>query len=134
VRKAEQRLWDTLRRRAPREAWIQRLENIVGEGWPDVYAVGTARRAVWIELKAPTRPKRSTTPLLGRQGLNPDQINWHLKAHSHGIPTFVLARDDTGELFLFPGEHAAKINGFDISTARLFSVADNWSDIFLMML
>ena len=59
MRLKEQRLWDAMRKAAPKGVWLQRVENIVVDGMPDVYAVETEGGACWVELKAPVRPKRA---------------------------------------------------------------------------
>jgi hypothetical protein len=125
MRQKEQRLWDTMRRNAPRGLWIQRVENLVMAGMPDLYVEG-----VWVELKAPTRPKRDTTPLLGREGLNPDQVNWHLQAARKNVRSYVLIRDDLGHLYLLRGVHAAELNGWPRSRVVLDSLADDWPGVF----
>jgi hypothetical protein len=125
MRKAEQRLWDTMRRRAPRELWLQRIENLVGEGVPDVYAAGP-----WIELKAPHRPVRASTPLLGKkEGLRPAQIAWHAKASSVGVRSFILIRDDSGRLYLLPGALAEDVNGWTAAECDRESVANHWEGV-----
>ena len=63
MRKAEQKVWDTMKRKAPKELWLQRIENIVGDGMTDVHSSHTTGREKWIELKAGKLPKRTTTPL-----------------------------------------------------------------------
>lgn len=124
----EQRLWDTMRKAAPTGFWLQRVENVVGDGMPDVYCVETG--ACWVELKAPARPKRASTRFLGDEGLRPSQINWHLKAASKNQRTYVLIRDDKRELFLIEGKFATDMNDWPIDVMREASLADNWEAIF----
>lgn len=127
MRKAEQRLWDTMRRRLPDAWWAQRVENIVGEGMPDVYVEpGHA----WVELKAPRRPSRSTTPLLGsKEGLRSSQIAWHARAAALGVRSFVLVRDSEGELYLLPGGLAPDINTWTAEECARESVANHWEGV-----
>lgn len=125
MRKAEQNLWDTMHARLGRRVWLQRVENAVGVGMPDVYAQGT-----WIELKAPARPSRASTPLLGsRAGLRPSQINWHRKAHHTGVPSFILIRDDHRALYLIPGGYAGRVNAWTVEECDKVSVANHWEGI-----
>lgn len=124
MRKQEQRLWDTMRRQLGNEVWLQRVENVAGEGMPDVYCAGP-----WVELKAARRPKRRTTPLLGADGLRQSQINWHLKAHQLGIPSYILIRDDHGALYLVPGFFAAKLNAMTQRQVHDYSVGLCWEDV-----
>jgi len=127
MRKAEQRLWDTMRRHAPIGAWAQRIENLLGEGMPDVFVAP----ASWVELKAPHRPARpGRTPLLGNaEGLRTAQINWHIRASQAGIRSYILIRDDTGALFLIPGYHATGLNKWVIEKVEEASVANHWEGI-----
>ena len=127
MRQKEQRLWDCLKRHAPSELGLQRVENLVGDGMPDVYSDGTG---CWVELKAPTRPKRASTPLLGEsEGLRVSQKNWIQIAVAHGRKVFVLIRDDGGELFLIPGKFAATVNQMTSAELRCSSRADDWQEI-----
>lgn len=130
MRLKEQRLWDAMRKAAPKGVWLQRVENIVVDGMPDVYAVETEGGACWVELKAPVRPKRATTRLLGDEGLRPSQINWHLKAASMNQRTYVLIRDDKLELFLIEGKFATDMNDWPLSVVREASLAGDWPSIF----
>lgn len=136
ARLPEQRLWDTMRRNKPPQAWLQRMENAVGSGMGDVYAVGLCDRgedcSAWVELKAPRRPRRASTPLMGdKQGLRkPSQVNWHMKAAAQRMRTYVLIRDNHKELFLIAGWHADTVNQMSVQELRDISLASNWPDIF----
>lgn len=90
MRKAEQKFWDCLKRAAPSDFWLQRVENTLVAGMPDVYCAWDGG-AAWIELKTPKAPARVETKLLG-ESLSQDQVNWHIKAKSLEIPTFIAIR------------------------------------------
>lgn len=126
MRRQEQRLWDTMKRRAPGGWWLQRFENAVGVGMPDVYVVPGG---AWVELKAPDRPMRADTALLGPQGLSQPQINWHLKAASYGIPTYILIRDSENALHLIEGRYAEEVNYWNVQQCDEMSVANHWEGI-----
>ena len=127
MRKKEQKLWDTFARHAPAALDLQRVENLVGAGMPDVYVGGTG---CWVELKAPNVPARETTRLLGTEGLNVDQINWHLKAARSGrVNTFVLVRDSSSRLYLVPGNFAATMNDLPADELDSYSLASTWERI-----
>ena len=120
MRKKEQLLWDSFRRNMPPALDLQRVENIVGDGMPDVY-IGCSGK--WVELKAPPERKRPTTPLLGREGLRTSQINWHLKHSAMNAPeSFILVRTFAGELLLVPGRVAPIINALSLDSMRKVSV------------
>jgi hypothetical protein len=130
MRKAEQALWDTMRRNKPAGCWLQRIENMAGSGEPDVLVI-RMNFCGWAELKAPMRPKRETTALLGKkEGLRPSQINWHLKAATYGVPTYILIRDNHGALLLVPGSLAKEVNNLARNELKKRSVAESWKTIF----
>jgi hypothetical protein len=129
MRKKEQLLWDALKRNALDEMWLQRVENVVGDGMADVL-VGCSDK--WVELKAPSSKKRAITPLLGKdEGLRTSQINWHLKRSfmPDAKPSYVLIRTAEGELLLLPGHLAPMINAMGIESARQCSLASSWPEI-----
>lgn len=134
MRKPEQLLWDAMKRNLPKDLDLQRVENLVGEGMPDVYV---GRSGKWVELKAPPRiPARANTPLLGdRWGLRTSQKNWHIKHHSHrgskDRPSYVLIRiAATGELMLIHGCVAESINQLSYGLLKAgFVIANDWRQI-----
>jgi hypothetical protein len=133
VRLKEQRLWDAMKRAAPKEFWLQRVENVVGDGMPDVHSccrVSCAASLTWVELKAVTRPKRIATRFLGNEGLRTSQISWHMKAASMSVRSFVLVRDDHKALYLVQGKFADAMNEWDLPTFESHSIAGNWKEIF----
>ena len=130
MRLKEQKLWDTMKRNKPSMFWLQRIENSVGDGMADVVCIARPQIS-WVELKAPIRPKRETTPLMGKkEGLSVGQINWHLKMVNKGQRAFVLIRDDTGELFLVPSKYAATMNESTVKELRQISVAFTWESVY----
>lgn len=112
MRKQEQRLWDTMRTRLGHLAKLDRVENVALAGMPDVYVCRGSGPDFWVELKAPNRPKRKTTPLLGeREGLSPEQINWFIEcAMKRGTEAYILIRDSAANMYLFPGRDAHFLN------------------------
>lgn len=129
MRKKEQRLWDMMKRRAPKTAWLQRVENIVAEGMPDVHVSGPESEC-WVELKAVTLPRRETTRVLGTEGLRPSQINWHLKAGTKSIRSYILIRDDVGMLYLIEGRHAASVNEWPMAKLEERNIGWGWDNIY----
>jgi hypothetical protein len=111
----EKRLWERLR-----DGWglqikqaggrIERVENAVGAGMPDVNGCLSGVE-FWIELKvAPKWGVRRPT-FRAHRGLEPAQINWLLSEYRAGGKSFVLAQIDK-EVFLVPGELAQTFNDF----------------------
>jgi len=121
MRQKEQKLYDAFRDANPGRVWLQRIENLLGSGMPDIHYSGGGSVG-WIELKAPIAPVRRTTRLLGTDGLNKDQINWHLYYAQHGGISWVLIRDDKRRMFLIRGNHAANMN--DMTAAELESISE----------
>ena len=128
MRKPEQLLWDAMKQHTPAALWLQRVENVVGEGMPDVY-VGCSGK--WVELKAAERiPIKSTTPLLGRGGMRQSQINWHLKnASLVDAPLSYVLVSAGKALFLLRGHLAMDINEFTFDDMTNRSCADTWDAI-----
>lgn len=131
MRQKEQKLWDTFKRRCPRHINLLRVENMISAGTPDVHWV--CGFCGWVELKSVTRPARATTRLMGNEGLNTDQINWHLAYHKFGGRSWVLVRDSAGEIYMVSGEHAATMNEWTASELRAHSAADDWPSVFAVL-
>ena len=129
MRKEEQRLWDTMKRNAPPHVWLERVENLVGDGMPDVH-FASYRAIAWVELKAAKLPARPTTRVLGGDGLRQSQKNWHKQAAWFGLPVYTLIRDDEKNLYLVHCSFSDELNEMPIAQLRSVSVAANWSDIF----
>lgn len=129
MRKDEQRLWDTMKRNAPKWLWMQRIENGVGDGMPDVLVAPDA----WVELKAPARPARATTALLSSKPLRESQIGWHLKAANKLMLSYILIRDDKKGLYLLYGNTAAIINTLTVTEMNDLSVASTWKEIWKVL-
>jgi hypothetical protein len=75
---------------------LDRVENAVISGQPDVNGC-LQGEDVWVELKAPTEPKRAATPLMTSNGNHPllqTQINWMARQQQAGGIAFILIRTD----------------------------------------
>ena len=133
MRKAEQKVWDAMKRRAPKDFWLQRVENLAGEGMPDVY-VSRLSGGPWVELKAAKLPKRATTKVMGDDGVRTSQRNWHMKAATKGIRSYILLRIDHPDHLrlplLFHGTWADDINEWTYAELYGASVARGWIEIF----
>lgn len=127
MRLPEQRLWDAMRKNCPADLWLERVENLVGDGMPDVAVVNAG---AWVELKAAKKPKRPTTKMLGKQGLRQSQKNWHKDAAQTGTRCYTLIRDDKRQLYLVPATRSDELNEMTQGELAAASVADNWPDIF----
>ena len=130
MRLPEQRLWDTMRGNKPPDIVLERVENIVGEGMPDVYAL-FKDGSKWIELKAPNGPVRDSTRVLGDEGLRQSQKNWHIKAFQLGLPSYILIRERrTKRLWLIHGSFADEVNDMNADKLDYHSLGSDWATIF----
>jgi hypothetical protein len=90
MRLKEQRLWDRMRSNTDPIIKLQRIENMHSDGIPDVLACCLGI-VTFCELKcAAGLPARSTTRLLGGEGLSVDQRNWHLDWRKHGGRSIIV--------------------------------------------
>ena len=130
MRKAEQKVWDAMKRAAKKHApklWMERVENLVSDGMPDVYAEGP-----WVELKAAKLPKRATTKLQMGEGVRTSQVNWHLKAQTRGLVSFILIRieERKDEPSLIKGQLAEGVNRWCADECYAYAAAIGWEAIF----
>lgn len=131
MRLPEHRLWDRFRRNSARLGMLlNRVENLVGVGDPDVETIAVGGVVSKVELKAvETPPKRATTPLLGRDGLTAEQRNFMIRWTSHGGRGFVLIGVGVGpaaEQHLVSGVHADEINSWPLVEVRRRALASDW--------
>lgn len=90
----ERRFYKKLRRQAGGTDFVlDRLENAVGEGWPDVLARGPGGSHAWLELKIATGARASVK-------IRPEQIIW---AEDHvargGVARLLALDEETGSHF-----------------------------------
>lgn len=92
-------------------------------GWPDVNGCFDGIE-FWLEVKEPTEPKRSTTPLFGsNHKLTVEQRNWMLNQLRAGGLAYIYI--DTGKhRMLLSGNLADKIN---VLTLRQLLNLSLWS-------
>lgn len=119
MRQPEQQFWDVMRTSAPRKWWVQRLENAVGSGLPDVLAVHRQVGNVFLELKVGQMPLRKTSRLFLKHGMLTEQIGWHRKYTSMGFCSFIAVRIDGvagswGRYFIVNGRDADIFNALTV--------------------
>ena len=121
MRKKEQLLWDRLRKALTHQIYLERIENVVSPGRPDVDAMWEGV-VVPLELKALNAfPKRESTPVLGRQGLSQNQLNWWLRWRRYGGPGFIVI-SVTGLLYAIPAALSEDVNRMNKSELEPFRV------------
>ena len=116
-RRPEQRLWDRLRKAAAGRVYTERIENLVGVGRPDVDTL-VKGSFIPIELKYVAQwPARTTSKVLGKDGLSQAQKNWHLNWRNWGgISLIVVGVED--EVFVFSGATADHVNEYNTAEFR----------------
>lgn len=134
MRKPEQWLWDALRLNALKDkrVYLERVENMCVDGMPDVLALADGVTS-FVELKAQVAwPMRDNTAVLGDDGLNPSQINWHLNWTKHGGNSYVLVGVGVlraRQLFMLSGALATGMNRLTKTEFKLLD-RDSWDSIF----
>lgn len=115
MRKPEQKLWDRMRNALKGKVYLERIENIVHPGRPDVDSMWDGI-VLPIELKVvESYPKRSSSPVLGKnKGLNQNQLNWWLEWQSWGGFGFIVVGVGL-YVFAVPAELSDEINGLTYS-------------------
>lgn len=130
MRLPEQRFWDRARRALVPALHIERIENVVGEGTPDIWVLAPSGRVTPVELKAVQGwPKRATTRVLGRDGLNRAQRNWHLRWRQAGGVSAVLVGVGGNLQYLFPGHLHDEINELTQQQFLDLNAASDWAGI-----
>lgn len=131
MRLPEQRFWDRTRARLAQDFRLERIENMLGAGMPDVLC--TARdtgRTVFIELKAVTElPRRISSKVLGRAGLNQDQKNWHMDFCRARGTAYILVGIGSHAQILIEGRHADAVNDWPLFELQQHAVALEWEFI-----
>lgn len=133
MRLPEQKLWDALSRHGRAcGLLLERIENVLASGTPDVHGLGARGGAFWIEMKVAKTPARAVTPVFGAgRGLTTDQENWLLRYAKAGGRAFVLARSEgcPAGLWLVEGALAASFNQMPAAALDSVAVARGWDEI-----
>lgn len=126
MRKQEQKLWDRMRHCLKDKVYLERVENVVNPGRPDVDVLWDGV-VLPIELKAlEAFPQRASTPVLGGKGLNQNQLNWWLNWRRWGGSGFIVA-GVAGEIFAVPAKFSDEVNGF--TRSQLTQHATTWQEL-----
>ena len=122
ARLKEQRLYDAFKKLKPKSVKLERVENMVHDGTPDVL-IKVPGAFVFLELKSPIAPKRKTTRLLGTEGLRQSQKNWFCEAECLNLPAYILIRDSNNNVYLVEGATADFVNELNEEDLRAESLA-----------
>lgn len=131
-RAPEARLWQRMKANLEKyPVHLERIENIVGVGMPDVLSICDGLIA-WVELKAVVSlPARSTTKILsGTKRLSQDQKNWHMNWHKNGGQSYILIGVGSRDFWFFDGRCADFINDWNFSDMALSCYTEsNWETV-----
>jgi hypothetical protein len=123
----ESSLWDLVREELKLFAHLERVENRVNEGTPDVnYCFNGGRGEGWLELKdIESWPARPDT-VVHIEHVTEVQRNWWRQRRASGGAVFVLLRvhNPTREYLLFDGVAAAKYLGL-VTRSGLIEIAQS---------
>ncbi len=129
MRKPEQRLWDRMREHIGREVRLERVENVMTVGMPDVLSC-VGGNVVWVELKAVEEPPaRIETRVLGTKGLSREQRNWHYDWRRVGGSSVILVGVGPRFIYLLDGAHADTINNYNLGELRSHALALDWDGL-----
>lgn len=132
MRLPEQRLWDVMRKelKVKRKIHLERIENLVGDGIPDVLCSTVHGGTCLIELKAKdVLPSRETSKVLGEHGVRVSQKNWHLDWKRNGGTSWFLVSIERAEFLLISGRLHDQINDMTIKEMREAAAANGWFQI-----
>jgi len=134
MRKKEQRLWDRMRKALSGSVRMERVENLVSVGRPDVDCLVDGFFTP-VELKSVCRlPARRFTAVLGdKDGLSIDQRNWHLDWQRHGGKSLIIigVADLTNRLYAVPGKYHDDVNG--MTTVELLRFCHSWNGVLALL-
>lgn len=133
MRKPEQRLWDRMRGALGNRLRLERIENIVNVGTPDVLSLASGT-VVPVELKAvECYPAREATRVLGDKGLSRDQRNWHHSWRAHGGFSVILVGVGSYDLYAIPGWLADEVNDMSARQLSDAAMARTWDSLYELL-
>lgn len=115
--KPETRLWNRMRPHIVQSCFVQRIENLVGEGVPDVILhLRDNGSCAFLELKCRLLlPVKSSTPIFkGQHGLRPDQVAWIYERARVGANVWILGQGGD-RIWLVHGCSARSLDGWTIA-------------------
>lgn len=126
--RSEAALWGYIRPKLVRYGDLERVENIVGYGTPDVNYCLTYRGVTgegWIELKELEKWPARDTDVFRVDHYTQQQRLWHMKRWTRGGGVFVVLRiKKTSEILVIPGLAASRSLG-KVSRVELLPLAAN---------
>lgn len=127
MRKTEQKLWDRMRTHLGQTLRLERQENLVSVGDPDVIVTAPRNWVTRVELKAVEKfPARPGTRVLGSDGLSIAQRNWHMEHKRRGGVSYILVGVGSHEFFTIDGGLHDAVNDMTRDDLYEFTYASNW--------
>lgn len=114
---SEARLWQRLRDGVRPHCFVQRIENSVSAGVPDVWLCSRENgQGAWVELKyRPSLPVRENTAIFkGGYGIRPEQVAWIYGRATAGARIYILGQCGDS-LWLLHGRFAREISTFPVA-------------------
>lgn len=103
---------------------IDRIENLVGTGFPDTNCCLHPGVEFWMEIKAPREPKRANTPLFGsNHKLSQEQKNFFLSQRKAGGLGFIYIETDKRRMLI----HALHADGLNEMTVGQLVAFSEWN-------
>lgn len=135
MRKIEQKFWDRLKTNLGSLLYLERIENLVGAGIPDLLVCWQGV-VVFAELKAiECMPARRTSKVLGSKGLSVDQKNWHRDWNKHGGTSVVLisvGSKNRRDIYAVRGSMGDQVNDMTVEEMESFKVRD-WDHLAMIL-
>lgn len=131
MRRPEAKFWDRVKRNLKKyPIFLNRVENIVGTGDPDVEALANGL-CTKIELKAVLNaPKRHDTPLLGdSHGTLQTQRNWHLEWQRYKGRSIFLVGVGSFTFYAIDGSHHDELNDMTLEQMADLSLCHGWPEL-----
>ena len=111
---------------------LERIENGVVAGTPDVHVLCRGGLSAWVELKAvATWPLRANSMVLCEErGLSIAQRNWFLRATQLGFRrAYILVGVGSRGVYMFPGVVADRVNSFTRQQFFEHAIAQDWTQV-----
>jgi hypothetical protein len=117
----ETSMWKWLKKGTSLEVYLERHENLVASGAPDVWGY-CPKGSFWLELKQSEAPKKDTS----KSGIKvrPSQKIWFRKMTKLHCKTHWFLVQVDNQKYLVPGIHAELIDSFSMQHFEPFNVSN----------
>lgn len=127
--KPEQNFYAAMRKNAPPEVNLERIENLASRGWADILMEDTiCGGSIWLETKVVHRPDRPTSVFLRKTDISAEQINWHKRRRQFAQASVIVWRDQDRNLYILKGKNAAYLTLAEVTALKCR--VEDWPDFF----